>query len=239
MKLFQSTSLVLVLLLCVAAAETLAADPAPPADAALTGNRAFATPAAVAAQKNYNAALATARQAYGAGLDAALKIVMSRGNLDEANALNEARKKIAAGGIPAVAAPFKTPEANEPRIRYENAAAQAQRQYARELDIAMKAAMAAGNLEDANAIRDESKALTAVVGANASQLTKSLPPLGAATMGRTSPGLVYLKYPKHPSQKNGDKRAGYVPYTDLGKPVGGQHTIKSFGQFTKSVDENS
>ena len=56
--------------------------------AALTGERAFETPAANTAQDRYVIALEQAREAFAAGLEPALKAAMAGGSLDEANAIN-------------------------------------------------------------------------------------------------------------------------------------------------------
>jgi hypothetical protein len=43
----------------------------------------------------------------------------------------------------------------------------------------------------------------------------------------------------HPSQKDGNKYAGYVPLADLGKPIGAPRTVPTVSGWTKQVDENA
>jgi len=209
--------------------------------AALTGERAFQTPAANAAQDRYVIALEQARAAFATGLEPALKAAMAGGSLDEANAINELKKRLEAGGMPATAGQvFKTTSANDARARFEKAVATAQRQYAADLNPILKATLAAGQLNEANAIDGELKALGATAITPSAALAATTPaPLGAATAGRFSPGLLLTRYPTHPSQKDGNRYTGYVPHTQLGKPIGAPRTIRTVSDWSKQVDENA
>jgi len=110
----------------------------------------FASRLATTAEARYNKSLATASQQYLGDLDSAQKAAMRAGNLDEANAIRDAVGLIKAGKLPG--AQFKSVFANTAKIRYEQSASVAVQQYLRELDAAQKAAMNAGNLDEANAI---------------------------------------------------------------------------------------
>ena len=207
---------------------------------ALTGDRTFQSPAATASQQRYFESLQRERAAYGAELEPAIKAALAAGSLDDANAISEMKKRLEAGGMPATAGQvFKTARANEARTRFEKAVAAAQRRYAADLQPTLKAAMAAGQLEQANAINAELKALGATAIAPMVAVAASTPqPLGSAT-GRTAAGLLLTRYPMHPSQKEGNKYEGYVPHTELGKPLAAPRTIRTVSGWSKPVEENA
>jgi hypothetical protein len=58
-------------------------------------------------------------------------------------------------------------------------------------------------------------------------------------MGRSAEGLLITRYPKHPSQTDGDKRGGYVPYTELGKPLAAPKTVHTISVWSKAKTENA
>jgi hypothetical protein len=211
------------------------------AGAALTGDRTLQSPSATDAQRRYMGTLQQARTTYASELEPALKAAMTAGSLDEANAINELKKSVEAGGMPATAGQnFKTGSADGARSRFEKAVVAAQRQYAVDLNQALKAAMAAGQLNEANAINGELKALGEAALVPTVAVAAATPaPLGAATAGRSAQGLLLTRYPMHPSQKDGNKYAGYVPLADLGKPIGAPRTVPTVSGWTKQVDENA
>jgi hypothetical protein len=117
----------------------------------------YASRLAAAAETRYNKTLTVASQQYLVDLDAAMKTAMRDGKLDEANAIRDATNQIKAGKLPGTT--FKSVFANTAKTRYEQAATVAVQQYLRELDAAQKAAMNAGNLDEANAINATRKQL--------------------------------------------------------------------------------
>jgi hypothetical protein len=207
--------------------------------ATLTGVPTFKTAPALTAQKHYFDSLQQLRKAYAQELEPTIKTAMAGGSLEEANAINNLKKQLESGGMPATSGQtFKTPKANEARIHFESGLANVQRQYVVELQPALKAAMASGLLEEANGINAELKGLAAT------EITPTIGvpttvPLGAATSGRSAEGLLITRYPKHPSQIEGDKRGGYVPYTELGKPLGAAKTIHTVSSWSKALNENA
>ncbi len=209
--------------------------------AALTGARAFATPDAVTAQKTYSTGMTAARLKYVTELDQAMKVAMAAGNLEDANAIHATQQKLTAASLPMTTGPFKTSQANEARLRYEAANTTVQRQYGRDLQQALKGAMSAANLTEANEINGEIKALVAL-------LTPSNPPTAPATsaaqppIGQSAPkarGLEIVRYAQHPSQATGDNYKGNVAVKDMGKPLGAPHTVKSLSTWTKDLNENA
>lgn len=206
----------------------------------MTGERTFQSPAATAAQRRYFEALQRMRTVYVAELDPALKAAMTAGSLEDANAINELKKRLEAGGMPSAAGQnFKTARANDARLRFEKGVATAQRQYAVDLQPALKAAMAAGQLDEANAINGELRGLGTTAVAPAVAVAASTPaPLGATTAGRSAAGLLLTRYAMNSSQKDGNRYAGYVPHTDLGKPLGAPRTVRTVSEWSKPVDEN-
>jgi hypothetical protein len=208
-------------------------------DAALTGQVAFKTPAAISAQKHYFEALQRDRLSYAQELDPVIKAALAAGALEEANTINDLKKRLENGGMPAAAGQqFKMPKANEARIHFENNVAVAQRTYTVELQPALKAAMADGLLDEANAINAELKGLAATAAAPGIGIPTSAP-LGTATLGRSAEGLLFTRYPKHPSQVEGDKRGGYVLYTEFGKALAAPKTVHTISVWTKSKNENA
>lgn len=205
------------------------------------GERTMQTPAATSAQRRYLEALKQARTVYAAELDPALKSAMTAGSLEDANAINKLKGRLERGEMPSASAQtFTTPRAKDARSRFENSVAAAQRQYGVELQSALKAAMSAGNLDDANAIDSELKALSATARLPAvAAIASTPPPLGVATAGRSATGLTLTRYPMHPSQTDGNKSKGYVPYTELGKPLAAPRTIRSVSSWSKEIQENA
>lgn len=208
------------------------------APAALSGTRTFTTPAANTAQHRYFDALQTARTTYAAELEPAIKSVLAKGALDDANVINDLKKQLLAGAMPAIpGADLKVSAGNSARDRFERTVAVAQRQYATELQPPLKAAMAAGQLDEANAISLELKGLSVVAAAPAVAIAAK-PPVGV-TSKPLAPGVQFTRYPLHDSQKDGSAYGGYVPYTELGKPLGASHTIKSISKWEKELEENA
>jgi hypothetical protein len=224
----------LILGFALACTRTPAIAQAEPA-AAQADARSFASPAAAAAHGTYAASMSAVRLKYLAELDLALKVALAAGSLDDANAISALRQKLTGDSAPAPAGPFKTSQANEARIRYEMAVAAARRQYGRDLQQALKQAMAAANLAEANEINGEIKKLLVLL-ASASP-SNAPPPIGQSA--RTARGLEIVRYRRHPSQSSGDGYNGYVPLADLGKPIGAPHTVRSLSSWTKDVDENA
>ncbi len=176
----------------------------------------------------------------GAELESSVKAAMAAGSLDEANAINDLRKVLEAGGMPKPGQTFKTPHANDARGRFEKGVANAQRQYAADLQTSLKAAMAAADLNEANAINAELKGVAATAAAPAVAAAASTPPpLGTATAGHSASGLLLTRYAMHPSQKDGNRYTGYVPYAELGKPLAAPKTIRTVSEWTKDVNENA
>ncbi|MEI9893500.1 MAG: hypothetical protein WDN28_06270, partial [Chthoniobacter sp.] len=208
-------------------------------EAVLTGATAFKTPAALSAQQHYSESLQRARQIYIQELDPSVKAALAASSLEEANAINDLKKRLETGGLPATTGQqFKTPKANEARVHFESNVSNVQRQYAAELQPALKTAMAGGLLDEANLINSELKGLAAVTNAAAIGVPTTVP-LGTATLGRSAEGLLITRYPKHPSQVEGDRRGGNVPYTDFGKPLGAPKTIHTISTWTKAKNENA
>lgn len=213
--------------------------------AALTGKVAFENPAAAAAQQRYVESLKTARTTYVAELEPAIKAALVAGALDEANAINELRARLGAGGMPELpGAVGKVKPANDARLRFERAVALAQRQYATELQPALKAVMTAGDLNEANTINGELKALgslsTAAVATPFAAISAAPVSTTALASGRSAgPGLLMTRYPMHALQKDGNKSGGYVPYTELGKPLGAPKTVKMLTKWPKEIGENA
>ncbi len=214
------------------------AQAAPAPAAALKGARAFATPAAVAAQKKYVAEMDAARLKCVAELEQAVKVAMAAGHLEDANAINATRQKLTADSLPLTTGPFKTAQANESHLRYKAATAAVQKQYGRDLQQALKGAMSAANLAEANEINGEIKALVALLAPSATPApSTTLPPIGqSAPKAR---GLEIVRYAQHPSQAIGDNNNGNVAAKDMGKPLGAPHTVKSLSTWTKDRNENA
>ncbi len=129
--------------------------PATPASSPKAASQA--TRMAAEAEARYKQSLAATSQQYVADLDAALQSAMRTGNLDEANAIRDVLRDIKDGKR---ASPqFKSTLANTAKNRYEHSATVAVQQYIRDLDAAQKAALNAGNLDEANAINATRKQL--------------------------------------------------------------------------------
>jgi hypothetical protein len=208
------------------------AEPAPP-----TGQPSFASPLAIAAQSRFAEAVKSVRRAYAEELGPLLKSAMTSGDLDEANAVNETKKILETGGNPPSGKAFKSLRANDARGRFEKALAAAQKRYGDELQGVVKAVLAAGNLDEANAINAEVKALgLASPVAGSSEAPK---PLGAATVGRTAQGLAMIRYAMLPKQIDGKRDGAYIPYTEFGKPIGAPRTVSTISPWEKAVEENA
>jgi hypothetical protein len=211
----------------------------------LTGDaNAFQTVGAKAAQKRYFDTLQGARAAYAAELDPAIKAVLAAGSLDEANALNQLKKDLLAGAMPPIPGPpSKGVAVNAARTRFERTVLLAQRQYALDLQPALKAAMGAALLDEANAINAELKGLAALTPAPATPAASAVSPAtptGGPSMNRSAgPGLMVTRYPIHPSQKDGNRGTGYVPYNELGKPLGAPKNVKTLAKWSKDILENA
>jgi hypothetical protein len=53
------------------------------------------------------------------------------------------------------------------------------------------------------------------------------------------PGLTFLRYGTHPSQVTANNYTGYVPYTELGKPLKAPRTVSGISKWEKAIDENA
>ncbi len=204
--------------------------------AALTGEKTFQSPGVMLAQRTYFEALKRARTDFATDLDPAMKAAMTSGLLDEANAINELKKHLLADGTPPVSGQiFQTPRANDARTRFDKAVGTAQQKYAADLQLALKAAMNNGDLNEANAINGELKALSAAAVAVAAGTQA---PIGSPAR-RPTAGLLLTRYPMHPSQTGGNRYEGYVPHTDLGKPLAASRTVRTMSGWSKVADENA
>lgn len=201
----------------------------------LTGVPSFTNPAAQKAHTNYMTALTAARVKYAADLNQVMKGVLAAANLEEANAINATLQKLATDDLPFTTDPFKTTPANNARLRYEATITDVQRQYGRDLQQALKGALAAANLEESNEINAEIKALVAVL----APVNSSAPlPPNAKTPSK-APGLEIVRYAQHSSQATGQNYVGNVDLKDMGKPLGAPQTVKSLSTWTKAVNENA
>lgn len=200
---------------------------------ALNGQRLFTTPAAANAQQTYGAALATARSTYSVELEKAMKAALASADLEEANAIRAARQTLTTAAIPPTGQVFKTSLANQALRRFEAAVSAAQKVYARDLTTALKAAMAAGNLDESNGINSEIKAILTVAAAPASKFAPK--PIGQPS--QTSRGVSIVRYPVHPTQS--DNYTGNIDIDQMGKPKGAARTLKSISPWTKEKDENA
>jgi len=106
----------------------------------------FKTNWAVSAKRRYDQTNGLALQQYLRELDAA----MQSGLLNDANALNAIRKQIVAGGLPD--GHVTMPAARTATTRYLQSLSASKQQYLRDLETALKWAMAGSNLDEANAI---------------------------------------------------------------------------------------
>ena len=209
-------------------AQVAAGGQAPP-----SGQRLFITPAAANAQQIYGAALATARNSYSAELENAMKAALASTDLEEANAIRAARQALTTTAIPPTGQVFKTSLANQALKRFEAAVTAAQKVYARDLTTALKAAMAAGNLDESNSINAEIKSLLTIAAAPPSKFA----PKSIGQPSQTSRGVSIVRYPSHPSQF--DNYTGNIDVSQLGKPKGAARTLKSISPWTKEKDENA
>ena len=221
-------------LLFISWSGALSADAPATQSPASTGARVFMTPAATTAQTAYIATVAAAGQKFSVELETAGKAALAAGNLDEANAINAVRQDLAITRQALSGLMFKTAQANQARIRYETAVAAAQKQYVAGLQSALKSAMTAGNLTESNTIDAELKALAA-----SAAIPAAVPPVPFGQSLRVSRGLQIVRYKMHSTQTPGQNYEGYVPYTDLGKPLGAPKTQRSISSWTKEIDENA
>jgi hypothetical protein len=70
-------------------------------------------------------------------------------------------------------------------------------------------------------------------------VTSAASPVKAEDVKLDGPGLTLLRYGRHASQATSDKGTGYVPYTDLGKPLKAARTIYSISKWEKPIEENA
>jgi hypothetical protein len=98
----------------------------------------------------YERAVVSARQQHIRDLDAAKRAAMQANDLEEANAIQAEIQDATNGNV--TPRNFKSKPAIEAGARYTQVAEAAKRQYITDLDAAYKSAMAAGNLDEANAI---------------------------------------------------------------------------------------
>lgn len=122
------------------------------------GERKFSSPIATQARASFVEAAAVARKALLAELETALKNAMTNRDLDEANSINAMKTAISTGATPPPTV-FKSLRMQEARAAYDTAVAKAETQYTSGLESAMKLATSSGNLNEANAIQGEIKAL--------------------------------------------------------------------------------
>jgi len=192
------------------------------------------SPQALTAKQRYDQTLVTVHQQTVQELAAAMNASMKVGNLDEANAIRDAGKRMTLG-IP-LQTDFKSPAAKAGKARYHLSLTTAKQQYSRELDAALKNVMSAGNLDEANAITslrtqldDELKALGV-----AQTSAAALPPL--VKSNPTKPGLLVNEYPRHNDQVGPDV---FLPYEDWGPPVGKSFTIQSLSEWKYTDTRNA
>ncbi|MCX6898477.1 MAG: hypothetical protein NT105_07235 [Verrucomicrobia bacterium] len=110
----------------------------------------FKTSWAVSAKRRYDQTNSLASQQYLRELDAALKVAMQSGLLEDANALNAIRRQVMAGEP--LDGHVTMPAARTATTRYLQSLAGSKQQYVRDLTTALKWAMASANIDEANAI---------------------------------------------------------------------------------------
>ena len=116
----------------------------------LPGGSSTAARLAAAGRARHNEARLAAGQRYLRDLTTALQAAMSAGDLDDANAIKADMDRVRNGG-PSVLK-FKSAFAQTAQSRYGQALELASMAFVRELEAAQKAAMNAGNLDEANGI---------------------------------------------------------------------------------------
>jgi len=132
----------IILTVCLAAAISTTADEPGPA---------FQSDLAIRAKTSYETAIAANNQRFTQELDLALKRALQANQLEESNVINQAKAQLAEGKE--VSGPFSSPAAQAAEGRYRQGIDTAQRAYLRALEFAQQRAMAAANLEEANAIK--------------------------------------------------------------------------------------
>jgi hypothetical protein len=202
----------------------------------------------------YNAGLAKLDAGYLTGIDRVLASSKAAGDLEGALALEAEKKRVAdKGALPANDEQAAKVMKNLRAIyRQELAKLEAQRAantttlltpYIGKLKQLEADLTKADRLADAKAVMDYRQGISAGVPmkdpiTSASTPAATRPPIGFSS-GTTATGLTILRYPKHPSQNDGSGYTGYVFHTELGKPLGAPHTVKSISKWTKDLNENA
>lgn len=200
----------------------------------------FTKPEATAAKTRYEQALSTGTQQYQRDLDVAMKTALQGGNLNEANAINAALKEVAAGKV--VTPPFQTVAANSAKTRLLQTTTLAKQQYYRELDAALKTAMAAVDLNEANAINAARQKVLNELRPPAVVSATPRPPAGVTfgPVGTSStqmkPGLLVKEYPRTTAQ--GDIGKVRVLLEDLGQPLPKTFVVKSILDWHHAPERN-
>jgi hypothetical protein len=199
----------------------------------------FASPEAVAAKTKYDQSLATGRDQYVMDLEAAMKVSLQSGKLEEANAINEAKEKLVAGAITLPV--FQSAGANAAKAKYLQTIGVARQQYYRDLDVALKAAMAATNLNEANAINAERRRLIDEAKAEAPGAAAATPkpvaPTSTANQTLSKSGLLVQEFARQPSQTPANNFC--IEPEEFGKPFPKTFTAKSLLGWQYNRDRNA
>lgn len=111
---------------------------------------------ALKAQSEYRAASEAAREVYASALDLALKGAMASGDLPEANAINNVKKVLDLNGVPPKTE-FKSPRAIQAASTYDASMTKVTAQFNTVLQAEQRAALAKGDLNEANALQETIK----------------------------------------------------------------------------------
>lgn len=209
----------------------------PPASTATAGGSGaaplpFKSPLAIQAFQRYGQALALCAQQFQRDLDTAMKDAMKFGKLDEANAIAEVLKQKPAGNF--VPEDLKYPAANAARGRYHQAIVAVRQQYSRDLDASLRAAMASGNIDEANSVQKARKEVDdALLAAGVGRGATALSTVGVPTKS----GLAVQEYARQATQT---KDNGWcISPDDFGKPVGKNFTTRTLLGWKYDVERNA
>lgn len=192
------------------------------------------SPMAVA-KAQFDQSIAAATKQCILDLKAAGALAMQFNNLDEANAVASAIKRMESGEE--IHADFKTGAARTAAARHAQTITRAKQQYMRQLEIAQKAAMAAANLDQANAIDAIRKKLADEL--KTTGAARTLPTSNPLIIGgKLKPGLLVKEYPRHKNQ-TGDDAKNEIPIEELGEPIGKSVVIKSLFPWKHDSERNA
>jgi hypothetical protein len=110
----------------------------------------FKSPAAVKAKTRYLQSVAAASKSFMDELDRGMKFALQSNSLEEANQINAAKKQVVDGA--AVTVDFKRAGLVSARNVYRDSISAAKGQYYKDLELALREATKAGDLQEANAI---------------------------------------------------------------------------------------